>query len=89
MTEYKRRQKASIEKSLYGGIKTNLDDFPELLDTTQVALYLNVSVSTVRKLISNGKLPIIKVTGKKTQRIHREDLRAYVDDNRRNNNYCQ
>lgn len=86
MTEYKKRQKASIEKSLYGGIKTGIDDFPEIMTIIQVAIYLGVSESTVRKLISDGKLPSISINGNKIQRVHREDLKNYIINLRQTNN---
>lgn len=49
-----------------------------LLDIPRVAEYLSVSTDTVRDLIKEGKLPMIKIGGQ--WRIAREDLIKWYSD---------
>ena len=52
-----------------------------LLTTDQVAAYLQISVRSVKSLLSDGQVPFIKL-GRMT-RIHRDDLDAFIARNRR------
>ncbi len=56
-----------------------------LLTAEQAAEYLQVSLRTVKNLMSDGQLAYIKV-GRAT-RIHRNDLDEYVIHNRRKQRY--
>lgn len=51
-----------------------------LLTTDQAAEYLNVSVRTVKNLMSNGRIAYVKI-GRAT-RIRVEDLDGYIARNR-------
>jgi excisionase family DNA binding protein len=44
----------------------------------EIATYLSVSVSTVRNLISSGKLPSVRITPD-TIGVFRKDVENYVD----------
>ncbi|MGH9130092.1 MAG: helix-turn-helix domain-containing protein [Acidimicrobiales bacterium] len=52
-----------------------------LLSTDQAAQYLNVSVRTVKNLMSDGRIAYVKI-GRAT-RIPVEDLEGYITRNRR------
>lgn len=52
-----------------------------LLTSEQAAEYLQVSLRTVKNLMSDGQLAYIKV-GRAT-RIHRNDIEEYIAHNRR------
>jgi excisionase family DNA binding protein len=54
-----------------------------LLDVRAAAEYLSVSVRTVKNLLSEGKLPYVKI-GRAT-RLTAEDLDGYISQNRRRN----
>jgi len=67
---------ASAPPALTGG-----DSRPPLLTTSQAAEYLQVSVRTVKGLLSEGRIAYVKI-GRAT-RIHIEDLEHFVAQNRR------
>lgn len=52
-----------------------------LLTTDQVAAYLQISVRSVKSLLSDGKIPFIKLG--RTTRIHRDDLDEFIARSRR------
>lgn len=56
---------------------------PLLLTFSETARELGVSLTTVRRLISSGKLPVVELdTGSSmapSRRVRRSDLLAYVD----------
>ncbi|HET9060006.1 MAG TPA: helix-turn-helix domain-containing protein [Acidimicrobiales bacterium] len=54
-----------------------------LLDVRAAAEYLSVSVRTVKNLLSEGKLPYVKI-GRAT-RLTAVDLDSYISQNRRRN----
>jgi len=60
---------------------TDGDSRPPLLTTSQVAEYMQVSVRTVKGLLSEGRIAYVKI-GRAT-RIHIEDLEHFVAQNRR------
>ena len=65
------------------GVPTNVNlEIPTpLLTTEQAAEFLQVSVRTVKNLLSDGRIAYIKI-GRAT-RIHRQDLDVYIAQNRR------
>jgi excisionase family DNA binding protein len=54
-----------------------------LLDVPQVAAYINAPQGTVRRLIRNGVIPVVKLGGKDKSRIRvkRSDLDALIAAN--------
>jgi len=50
---------------------------PVLLELEDVADAMQVSASTVKRLIGSGKLRAVKV--ERATRVHRDDLAAYLD----------
>lgn len=59
------------------------NDRPRLLTTEDASEYLTVSVRTMKKLLSDGLLPFVKI-GRVT-RIDARDLDEYLSRNRRRN----
>lgn len=57
------------------------DTRPPLLTTAQAGEYLQVSVRTVKSLLSEGRIAYVKIG--RTTRIHIEDLDHFVAQNRR------
>lgn len=53
---------------------------PRYLTPNQVARYLSVTPRNVYSLISQGKLPAVRVGG--NLRVHRRDLSAFIKGNR-------
>ena len=49
----------------------------QLLTLPQVADRLQVSMSTVRRLVAAGKLKVVRI-GSRNQRVRPDDLRAYI-----------
>jgi excisionase family DNA binding protein len=60
---------------------TDGDSRPPPLTTAQAADYLQVSVRTVKGLLSDGQIAYVKIG--RTTRIHIEDLDYFVAQNRR------
>jgi excisionase family DNA binding protein len=56
---------------------------PDLLDVPETALYLNCPEQTVRRLVRDGVIPVVKIGGKKRSRIRirRIDLDALIEAN--------
>lgn len=70
------------EPSPFDGSERSLDGdampLPRLMDLTEVADRLDVSKSTVERLVANGELPVVHPTAGST-RVHSDDLVAFMD----------
>lgn len=64
--------------ALAGGVAHDQVDVRLLLDLDAVAERLSVSLSTVKRLVADGRLPVVKVAN--ATRVRRRDLEQYVQD---------
>jgi excisionase family DNA binding protein len=62
----------ALKMSSYGDIDEPKVTFPEIMTAQQVALYLQLSLSTVRNKTSTNELPSIKVAG--SRRYRKSDI---------------
>lgn len=62
---------------------SQIDPWPDLMEVPDTADYLNLTEGTVRRLIRDGVIPIVKLGGKKKSRIRvrRADLDALIAAN--------
>ena len=76
-------KKTLAESAIAGTNQTSLA--PDLLEVWEVADYLNLTEGTVRRLIRDGVIPVVKLGGKKKSRIRvrRSDLDALIAANYR------
>lgn len=59
--------------------KSSVGEEIELLKIPEAAEILSISPLTVRKLISEGKLPAVRI-GNKSIRVRKSDLREFVEN---------
>lgn len=66
-------------------MNSSTDSWPDLMEVLDAADYLNLTEGTVRRLIRDGVIPVVKLGGKKKSRIRvrRGDLDALIAANYR------
>jgi excisionase family DNA binding protein len=62
----------ALKMPSYGNLDEPRTNFPEIMTAQQVALYLQISLSTVRNKTSSNELPSIKVAG--SRRYRKSDI---------------
>jgi excisionase family DNA binding protein len=55
----------------------NKDGYMELLTLEEAAQIMKVSVQTVRRMVTSGEIPSVKIRGQ--YRIRKVDLEAYIN----------
>ena len=57
-----------------------MDDRDELLDIKQAARFLRVSETSLRRWTASGRLPCLRVGGRRERRFRRSDLVAFLEE---------
>jgi len=80
--EYHQIKKMTIEimKEVLEELEIDQSNPDQLLDVKDVARYLKMGESTVRKLISDGKLDHYRLSG--SIKVSREQLRDFLESNK-------
>lgn len=61
--------------------KSGADDLPNLLDVEQLASLLHVNVRHIRRLVHEGRVPVIKLGH--LVRFDPSEIREWIDEKRR------
>lgn len=61
-------------------------EFKEVMDTNEIAAYLNVTPGHVRKLVSDGKIPCYKPDDSNRNFFKRTEIDAWRASNKRRSN---